>query len=154
MKIITSNSLTKAQKETICYLWNRGYPHQLAMTLEGLEDIFAQSKAHTHYMVLDDANEIVGWAFTFDRDADRWFSILINSLYQRLGIGRMVLNLIKEKEARLNGWVIDHPHDIRQNGEKYESPLPFYLKNDFHVRPETRFENEKISAVKIEWKKN
>lgn len=154
MKIITADTLTKAQKETICYLWNREYPQQLAMTPDSLVALFEQSKSHTHYMVLDDANEIVGWAFTFDRDADRWFSILINSLYQRLGIGRMILNLLKEKDSRLNGWVIDHPHDVKQNGESYESPLAFYLKNDFHVRPETRFETEKISAVKIEWRKN
>lgn len=154
MRIITSNSLTKGQKETICFLWNREYPRQLALTIEGLEAFIGQSSDHVHYLVLDDANEIVGWAFTFYRDADRWFSILINSLYQRLGIGRMVLNVLKEKETRLNGWVIDHPHDIKQNGDSYESPLSFYLKNDFQVRPETRYENEKISAVKIEWRKN
>ena len=105
-------------------------------------------------MVLDDASEIVGWACTFDRDGDRWFTILINSLYQRLGIGRMIMNLVKEKESRLNGWVIDHPYDIKQNGESYESPLPFYLKNGFIVQPGIRLENEKISAVKIEWRKN
>jgi len=153
MKIIKSNTLTKSQKESICFLWNREYPRQLAVTAEGLDNYFLETTSHAHFMVLDDTDEIVGWAFTFDRDGDRWFSILINTLYQRLGIGRMVLKLLKEKETRLNGWVIDHPHDIKQNGEAYESPLPFYLKNEFIVQPDIRMENEKISAVKIEWHK-
>lgn len=151
MKIIKSNTLTKTQKETICFLWNREYPRQLALTLEELDAFFLQSTSHNHFMVLDDADEIVGWAFTFDRDGDRWFSIIINTLYQRLGIGRMALNLLKEKETRLNGWVIDHPHDVKQNGEAYESPLPFYLKNGFVVERDIRMENEKISAAKIIW---
>ena len=153
MKIIKSNTLTKSQKESICFLWNREYPRQLAITAEGLYHYFQDTTSHAHFMVLDDADEIVGWAFTFDRDGDRWFSILINTLYQRLGIGHMVLNLLKEKETRLNGWVIDHPHDVKQNGEAYESPLRFYIKNEFVVQPDIRMENEKISAVKIEWRK-
>lgn len=153
MKIIKSNTLTKSQKETICFLWNREYPRQLVVTLEELDQFFSPITSHQHFLVLDDADEIVGWAFTFDRDGDRWFSMLINTLYQRLGIGRMVLKLLKEKETHLNGWVIDHPHDIKQNGEAYESPLPFYLKNEFVVQPDIRMENEKISAVKIEWRK-
>lgn len=153
MKIIKSNTLTKSQKESIGFLWNREYPRQLAITAEGLDHFFEDTTAHTHFMVLDDADEIVGWAFTFERDGERWFSIIINTLYQRLGIGRMVLKLLKEKETSLNGWVIDHPHDLKQNGEAYESPLAFYLKNDFVIQRDIRLENDKISAVKITWQK-
>jgi hypothetical protein len=122
--------------------------------MEELDEFFSQSVSPQHFMVLDDADEIVGWAFTFDRDGERWFSMVINTLYQRLCIGRMVLTFLKEKETRMNGWVINHPHDTRQNGEVYESPLPFYLKGDFVVQPDIRLENEKISAVQIEWRKN
>jgi len=154
MKIIKSTTLTKPQKEAICFLWNREYPRQLMMSQDEFDTYLEKLQAPNHFLVLDDVNEVVGWACTFDRDEDRWFLILINSLYQRLGIGRMVLRLLKEKETRLNGWVIDHPHDVKQNGEAYESPLRFYVKNGFDVMPEIRYTNDKIAAVKIEWKNN
>ncbi|MEP6795496.1 MAG: hypothetical protein ABJB16_14295 [Saprospiraceae bacterium] len=153
MKIITTSELSKAQKETIVYLWNREYPQQLLISKEGFEEYLNASGGHTHFLMLDDANEIIGWAYTFDRENDRWFSIIINSLYHSIGLGRMMLDHIKENETRLNGWVIDHDRNIRQNGEPYESPLPFYLKSGFTIKPEIRFENEKMSAVKIVWEK-
>ncbi|MCB0473527.1 MAG: hypothetical protein KDC56_10755, partial [Flavobacteriaceae bacterium] len=59
----------------------------------------------------------------------------------------------KEKETELNGWVIDHDNDYKINGELYKSPLNFYLKNGFQKSSDRRLELEKISAVKIKWKK-
>lgn len=151
MKIITTSELSKTQKETIVYLWNREYPLRINITKEGFEEYLNASGGHTHFLMLDDANEIIGWAYTFDREDDRWFSIIINSLYHGIGLGRMMLDHIKEKETQLNGWVIDHNREIKQNGEPYLSPLPFYLKSGFEVYPDIRFENEKMSAVKILW---
>jgi GNAT superfamily N-acetyltransferase len=153
MKIITTDILTKPQKDTIIYLWNREYPRQLAITPDGFETYLQSTSAHSHFLILDDANEIIGWAYTFDRDDQRWFSIMIDSLYQRLGLGHKLLNLLKEKESRLNGWVIDRADNLKHNGSLYESPLPFYLKNGFIVCPETRYEEKQLSAVKIEWNK-
>ena len=69
------------------------------------------------------------------------------------GFGTQLLNLGKEKESVLNGWVIDHDKDKKRNGENYISPLNFYLKNGFEVFPDNRLELEKLSAVKIRWKK-
>lgn len=153
MKIISVNELSKSQKETIIYLWNREYPQQISVTKEGFEEYLNATSRHIHFLMLDDANEIIGWAYTFDREGERWFSIIINSLYQRLGLGKLMLDQLKENEINLNGWAIDHENDIKHNGEPYESPLPFYLKNGFVIRPESRFENEKMSAVKITWEK-
>jgi GNAT superfamily N-acetyltransferase len=151
MKIIKSTELTTPQKASILYLWNREYPVQLYLTSDGFDDYLKSSTGHQHLLILDDASEIIGWAYAFDRDNDRWFSILIDSLYQNLGFGTMLLNLLKENENKLNGWVIDHPNDIKKNGDPYESPLKFYLKNDFSICPDIRNKDEKISAVKIEW---
>ncbi|MGB3077513.1 MAG: GNAT family N-acetyltransferase [Saprospiraceae bacterium] len=153
MKIVTSTELSKAQKETIVYLWNREYPGRISITKEGFDEYLNASALQTHYLMLDDANEIIGWACTFDREEERWFSIIINSLYHGIGLGRMMLDHMKENELRLNGWVIDHDHEIKQNGEPYESPLAFYVKNGFEVFSDIRFENEKMSAVKIVWEK-
>ncbi len=153
MKIVTTAELLKAQKETIVYLWNREYPVRISTTKEGFDEYLNASDGHIHYLMLDDANEIIGWAYTFDREGERWFSIIINSLYHGIGLGRIMLDHMKENESRLNGWVIDHDKEIKQNGEPYESPLAFYLKNGFEVYPDIRFENEKMSAVKIMWMK-
>ncbi len=153
MKIISTSDLTTRQKESIIFLWNREFPSQLSVTKEGFDKYLEATTSHLHFLLLDEADEIIGWAFTFDRDAERWFSIIINSLYQGIGLGRKLLEHLKENEDRLNGWVIDHQNDLKQNGEPYEPPLAFYLKNGFTILPETRFEHEKMSAVKITWQK-
>ncbi|MCK9481612.1 MAG: hypothetical protein M0R38_07625 [Bacteroidia bacterium] len=64
-----------------------------------------------------------------------------------------MLNELKSDENVLNGWVIDHNSDIKINGNFYQSPLNFYLKNEFEILNETRLELEIMSAVKIKWKK-
>ena len=153
MKIIKASKLTPEQKDRICQLWNMEYPQKLAMTLSTFDEYLQASFGQTHYLILETNKGIIGWAYTFDRLGDRWFSIIINKLHQGKGLGHLLLNLIKEKESQLNGWVIDHGHDRKQNGEPYLSPLSFYVNNGFTAHPNTRLEDEKISAVKIEWKK-
>lgn len=151
MKIVKCSELKLQQKASILYLWNREYPVQLNLTSEGFDNYLRSSTGHQHFLILDDASEIIGWAYTFDRDGERWFSILIDGLYQKVGFGTMLLNLLKEKEHKLAGWVIDHPYDVKKNGDPYESPLKFYIKNGFEVCPDIRYKDEKIAAVKIEW---
>ena len=63
------------------------------------------------------------------------------------------MNKGKEKNSELNGWVIDHNKELKQNKEYYISPIEFYIKNDFRIIAETRLELENISAVKIKWTK-
>ncbi|MEO7977870.1 hypothetical protein [Flavobacterium sp.] len=63
-----------------------------------------------------------------------------------------MLNELKKNKKSLNGWVIDHENDIKQNKEFYKSPLLFYVKNGFVICEEKRIENEKMSGVKINWK--
>lgn len=153
MKIITTTTVTRSQKDTIIYLWNREYPKKLNVTCESFDEFLDKSTDHMHFLLIDDADEIIGWACTFNREDDRWFSIIMNSLYQGVGLGRKMIDQLKQTEERLNGWVIDHDNEIRYNGEPYKSPLTFYLKNGFLVYPEIRFESEKMSAVKIAWRK-
>ncbi|HEY3387130.1 MAG TPA: GNAT family N-acetyltransferase [Saprospiraceae bacterium] len=153
MKVKKSAFLSPSQKATICQLWNSEYPGKLQVTLQGFDDFLSSTQNHYHFLLEGNDSNIVGWAFTFDRDGDRWFSMIIDHTYQRQGLGSILLNLLKEKESRLNGWVIDHPNDVKQNGELYFSPLSFYIRNGFTPIPEIRLENEKISAIKIEWRK-
>ncbi|MEO8416533.1 MAG: hypothetical protein ABI472_22910 [Ginsengibacter sp.] len=87
----------------------------------------------------------------FVREKETWFTITIDSSVQGQGKGSQLLNKLKEHEQSLNGWVIDHDSEIKQSGEIYNSPLPFYLKNDFLVYPEIRLEIPILSAAKITW---
>lgn len=153
MKIIKASMLSNEQKDMICQLWNTEYPQNLAITSTSFDEFLEASASQSHFLILENEKDLVGWAYTFDRESDRWFSIIIDHPHQGKGLGHVLLNLIKEKETRLNGWVIDHPHDRKQNGQPYLSPLTFYVKNGFTALPHARMENEKISAVKIEWKK-
>ncbi len=79
--------------------------------------------------------------------------MILDARIQGKGFGRQLLNMAKEKEAKLNAWVVDHDRNLKKNGEIYRSPLDFYLKNGFEKLAESRLESDKISAVKIHWKK-
>ena len=69
----------------------------------------------------------------------------------RTGLGRKMLDKIKQSEYVLNGWVIDHYNDKKKNGQTYTSPSSFYEKCDFEILKKERLELDKISAVKIKW---
>lgn len=64
--------------------------------------------------------------------------------------------IVKAKtiESILNGWVIDHDEDKKLDGKRYKSPLKFYGKHNFRTLIANRFENGKLSAVKITWTGN
>lgn len=153
MKITKAATLSPLQKAQVCVIWNNEYPQKLAINTTTFDEFLQSSTSHTHYLIVSEETTIIGWADTFDRGGDRWFSIIIDGSHQRKGLGHLLLNLIKEKENRLNGWVIDHHNDLKQNGDSYQSPLSFYMRNGFKALPETRLEDEKISALKIEWRK-
>ena len=110
MKITKSTKLSGAQKDMICQLWNTEYPQNLAITATAFDAFLESSASQTHFLILENERDLVGWAYTFDREGDRWFSIIISHAHQGKGLGHVLLNLIKEKENRLNGWVIDHPN--------------------------------------------
>lgn len=155
MNIIQTTSLTLDQKQLLFELWNSEYPEKIGYKeLSGFEDYLDGLSNKEHYLGVDDQNQIVGWAFTFFREEEDWFGIIINSAMQRKGLGIRLLQELKKNKLVLNGWVIDHSNDLKQNKEPYLSPLFFYTKNGFLVEKEIRIENEKISAVKIRWANN
>ncbi|MDN3675415.1 hypothetical protein QWY99_20495 [Flavobacterium branchiarum] len=151
--IIQKEVLSFEDKKSLMQLWNAEYPgslnyatiHDFDLYLNGLSDV-------KHYLLLVDENIIKGWTFTFLREEEYWFAILIDSQIQGTGKGALLIEELKMNNDNLNGWVIDHENAIKQNKQPYKSPLFFYLKNGFTVCSETRIENEKIDAVKINWK--
>ncbi|XHP75299.1 hypothetical protein KCTC52924_03065 [Arenibacter antarcticus] len=146
--------LSKTDKIEILNLWNREYPEKLNyQTLAEFDHYLINKTEQSHILMIDESQEITGWYFAFKRDNDKWFTLIIDSKLHGRGFGTKVLNLAKEKETELNGWVIDHSNDRKKNGEIYKSPLRFYLKNGFKKLEENRLELDKITAVRIKWSK-
>lgn len=153
MNIRLVRNMTSAEQNTIHRLWNQEYPKQLQHQdlaefqnyLNGLSDL-------QHFLLYNESKEVVGWALQFTRTEEVWFAVILNSTVHGKGYGTRLLNELKKTAQVLNGWVIDHNKDLREDGKSYNSPLDFYLKNDFKVLADTRLESEKISVVKIQWK--
>ncbi|MCX8524014.1 hypothetical protein OF897_08765 [Chryseobacterium formosus] len=155
MKIINTNHLTPEQKENILQLWNNEYPEKLAYkSIDGLESYLEKLNEVNHFLLVNDEENIHGWAITFVRDSETWFAIILSENLHGKGWGTKILNELKQNKNELNGWVIDHGNDKKINGEFYKSPLEFYMKNEFEVLPDIRLELEIMSAVKIKWKNN
>jgi hypothetical protein len=73
---------------------------------------------------------------------------------QGKGWGSKFLTRAKERNTELNGWVIDNDDEVKQNGEKYKSPIEFYRKNDFAIRTEIQLKKKDINGIKVIWKRN
>lgn len=154
MKIIETQFLSLEQKDSLMQLWNNEYPAKL--NLKNIVDfeLYLNGLSETkHYLLFDDSDEIQGWTFTFLREDEKWFAIILNSEIHGEGFGSLLMNEIKKNNTSLNGWVIDQENEIKHNATFYKSPLQFYIKNDFIICSEIRIENEKLSAVKINWKR-
>lgn len=155
MNSIKTEKLTNEQKIEIFHIWNNEYPKKLAFQkVENFDEYLSKLEKPMHHILLNNKDKIIGWGIDFYRDNQKWFALLIDNKEQKNGFGKKLLNELKKHNTELNGWVIDHDNDIKITGEKYNSPLGFYLKNNFEILSEHRLENEILSAVKINWCKN
>jgi len=153
MKIIEKSILSVEEKEVLRELWNQEYPARLYLkNLENFDSYLNGLSNTKHYLLFDDSKKIIGWTFTFFREEENWFAIILDSKIQGKGNGSLLINEIKKNNESLNGWVIDQESELKQNKEFYKSPMQFYIKQDFTICSEIRLENEKMSAVKINWK--
>lgn len=154
MRIIQAMDLTFDQKQSLFELWNAEYPERIVYKdISEFENYLEGILSLKHYFLINGLNQIFGWGFTFVREEDNWFGIIIDSKVQGKGFGTLLLDELKRNTSVLNGWVIDHQNDVRRNKESYLSPLGFYTKNGFMVNQNVRLENDKISAVKIRWER-
>lgn len=152
--LINTLTLDLLQKQILLDLWNIEYPEKLKhKSLAEFELYLNDLQQLSHFLLLDDLTNILGWAFSFERNSEFWFAIILNKDKQKKGYGTQLLNRLKQQHPILNGWVIDHDKDLKSDGKPYLSPLNFYKKNNFAVISSVRLETDKISAVKIRWKK-
>lgn len=152
MRIIETFDLNEFRKNELLTLWNNEYPEKLSYrNLIEFDEYLKNLNKLKHLLLIGNNDEINGWAFSFDRENERWFAIILSEKQQGQGVGRKMLDKLKLNEKELNGWVIDHNNDKKPNGKTYNSPLEFYHKCGFIVVSDKRLESEKITAVKIKW---
>lgn len=155
LRIIKTTVLDEQEKIQLFDLWNSEYPEKLSYRdLIEFNEYLQKLNGFAHLLLIVEKNTIEGWAFSFDRDNERWFAIILSEKIQGQGLGRKMLDKLKKSENHLSGWVIEHNNDKKTNGESYYSPLGFYQKCDFEILKKERLELDKISAVKIKWTKN
>jgi hypothetical protein len=152
LKIIKTTELNEQAKRQLLDLWNNEYPEKLSYNSLIEFDHYLQNLNNLkHYLLTGKIDKILAWALTFDRDNEKWFAIILSEKVQGKGLGRIMLDELKQVEPILNGWVIDHNNDKKKNGLTYVSPLKFYEKCGFEILTDNRLELDKISAVKIKW---
>jgi hypothetical protein len=151
-KITKTTELNEQEKQKVLDLWNNEYPEKLSYNSLGEFDHYLQNLNNiNHFLLTINVDIILGWALTFDRDNEKWFAIILSEKAQGKGLGRKMLDELKQVEPILNGWVIDHTNDKKKNELTYVSPLKFYEKCGFEILTDNRLEIDKISAVKIKW---
>lgn len=149
-----TNQLSEDQELQIYELWNKEFTAKISYNdISEFEAYLDKLVEQHHILVLDEYENVLGWFFDFIRDEERWFAIIIDSSLHGKGVGSKILDLAKSSNKVLNAWVTDHNTDLKRNGEPYQSPLQFYIKNDFEVLTDVRIETEILSAVKIRWSK-
>ena len=127
--ILHKTELTNFNKKQLLQLWNAEYPKNLSYsTLQDFETYLNALGHPMHILLLNKESAIVGWAFSFDREAAKWFGILLDAKYQGQGFGKQLLTELKKTTRELNGWVIDHDLNLKANGSIYHSPLGSSLK--------------------------
>lgn len=155
MRLITAEVLTEKQKAEIFEIWNNEYPAKIGYKDISEFDAYLEKLTDQHHiLVLDEYEKVKGWFFDFIREEDRWFAIILDSSLHGKGIGSKILDIAKSSNTVLNAWVTDHNTDLKKNGEYYQSPLQFYIKNGFEVLTDIRVETDILSAVKIRWDLN
>ncbi|MDR0266455.1 MAG: GNAT family N-acetyltransferase [Sphingobacterium sp.] len=151
IEYLTTTELDKNEKVAIMSLWNEEYPIILAHSSLSDFECYLKGLGQPQHLLVRQNKQIVGWATKFDRDAKRWFVIILSSHLYKKGIGSNLLDRLKCEETELNGWVIDHHKEKKINNCLYNSPLGFYLKNGFDLEASQRLETFSLSAVKITW---
>ena len=155
MKIETQKELTEIQKEVITQLWNSEYPKQLNFSgVDGFDNFLNSVSDQTHYLLIDENKEIKGWLMAFTRQDERWFSVIVDGREKQKGFGTTLLDVVKNNENEINGWVVDSHNYLKNNGENYRSPIGLYEKKGFSVLHDVRWDTEHLSTVKINWKKS
>jgi len=153
MNFTETETLNEKQKLEIIELWNNEYPKELSQAGLIEFDQYLQTLSEKNHILLSDEHGTVkGWLIYFVRDNEQCFAMLLDASLQGQGWGSKFLDLAKERNSELNGWVIDNDSEPKRNGENYKSPIGFYRKNDFEIRTDIQLKKKNINGIKVTWK--
>ena len=148
MRFIKRKKLTSGQKQEIFELWNNEYPRNLKYNdIAELNEYLSKLEDQNHILLIDDNGKIEGWYSDFIRDQERWFLAILNSKIQGKKFGTQILNMAKEANEELKGWVINSDNYIKTNGQPYKSPTDFYKKQGFQILEETKLETNRSTSL-------
>jgi predicted GNAT family N-acyltransferase len=148
MQLINTAILSDNQIQKIDVLWNQAYPKNL---INRFAILLTDASNYRHFIIENDAREIVAWAVLFDKENETRFSIIVGEASKGMGLGGQLMDALKQACPCFYGWVIDHDNDLKNDGTNYPSPLTFYLKHGFEVLSEQRLDTPIIKAVKVKW---
>ncbi len=155
MEFLETQNLSEKQKLEIIKLWNSEYPRALNHNNVAEFDKYLNSLSNKHHiLLLDETGNLKGWLIYFVRDYEQCFAMLLDASLQGLGWGSKFLNLAKERNSELNGWVIDNDNEPKLNGKNYKSPIGFYYKNRFEIHKDIQLKKKNINGIKVIWKSN
>jgi GNAT superfamily N-acetyltransferase len=148
MNISTTKHLTDKQLRQINDLWDTEFQQTLngrfPLLLDGVSD-------YCHYIV-EQQDKVLAWAAYFRKDEEVRFSIIVAADQQGNGIGKQLVDQLKNDLPCFYGWVVDHNNHLKADGTYYLSPLQFYINQGFEILHDQRIDNEMLSAVKIRWR--
>ncbi|WGH74169.1 GNAT family N-acetyltransferase [Tenacibaculum tangerinum] len=152
MKFKETKQLNSSYKEQIRLLWNREYPsiirHKKA---KDFEEYLSKLKDKNHLLILEEEN-VLGWYCDFIRQEERWFVMILGTKIQGKGIGKKIIESIKNRYKELNGWVVVDESYLKDNNEIYKSPIDFYKKQGFTIFENEKLDSSIINVVKIQLK--
>ncbi len=154
MRFTKRKVLTLEHKQAILALWNNEYPQNLHFNdIFELQDYLSKMKDQNHILLLDQNDKIKAWYTDFIRDEERWFLAILHYEFQGRKFGTKIIQMAKETNVELNGWIINSDNYKKTNGKAYKPPVEFYRKQGFQILEEVTLETDQISAIKIKWSK-
>ena len=83
LKITKTIDLDEKTKNQLLNLWNTEYPEKLSYKdLAEFDDYLQKLTNLTHLLLTSEENIIYGWAFSFDRENEKWFAIILSEKVQ------------------------------------------------------------------------
>ena len=140
---------------------NEEYPTILEpATLEHSEKWLRNPTRPSKYVTIRDKSDnppsLVGvllFADHYDYPGCTWFSMVIKRDFQRRGLGRKLLEIVKSYSDELRAFCVEHNNYVKADGSVYPSPLDFYKKHGFFVGKNILKTESGLECVEIVWKK-
>ncbi|XRE42856.1 hypothetical protein ACIVBQ_001060 [Tenacibaculum discolor] len=152
MEFKVTNKLSTFYKEQVRLLWNREYPYVIKQkSIEDFNQYLGSLKNKNHLLVIENSR-VLGWCCDFIREGECWFAMILDTEIQGKGIGRNLIQKLKKRHNKLNGWVVIGENYLKENNQTYKSPIGFYKKLGFTVFEKEKLNSSILNAVKIQLK--